>query len=859
MSLENNDNVVIIDIIEEKNFQINNDTSIKIKNLIKNLLQNSLGTSLLKLESKTTSDFSTLKLISKNFDEFSKKINFFHKKVEENIKKKEKEKAKKLNLKKEKNININTNNTNNNKKRTLSSNSIKISFNKKINKTIISDEDIGKISIKKKLNTVERKNISSNKLQLRTISNFRNIKKENEKEKSKGKEILIESYKSYKSIKSNEITNLKKYKTSINKNIFKQGIFNKNENSFNINKISHKKIEISSANNNSTLSNKIRKGMNYSYDKTDRNSLSDIEEKIEKKIINNNSILRKNKFKEKEDKIILINKNKPENKNEKKGNNLNINKKKKNIINSKNENINSKKDINKENTNNSNTLSTDLEIKHSKTNFIQNNNTTKPISISQMSEDKKDLQMISVEKIVKLVDDVNQSINKILLDGSQSQFQRRSSIREGNRSFIINKNNEIKEFLNKSPENNKIEKDKIKEYAEIPIPNSSKNIMQNLNLKCKINYNVLSNDLINKKSSRKIKVNNENSNFNDFTTSTINKKNFNKEKENEKEKEIKNYNSYKNTNKKSIKKIILKSNKFKNKNKDKENEKHYKNNESEEKPKISLFKEEDKENNIDFIDVMKDNSKILNNILQFLPFKNKIYFLSINKLFSKERINLLINKREELNIILQLKENETIDDKIKYIKNNSNYSHNKKESLTKEEFKLSKNCIKNLRKLNEEQNLKLFKENQINNNKITEINIIYRILLLFFDEKKLVEISDDTLFWKNCCNYLKDKGKDGKIGNFIINHANSFCFDHHTINLIESILIGNKNNILNGYYEKLCKTTGLIIPLIKEALEYCGILNISNNDISGKILDNLLYNKKLINKLDDIINKYPSK
>ena len=850
MSLENSSKTEIINSNKEKNnAQINNETSIKIKNLLVNLLQNRIGTSILKLETKTSADFSNLKIISRNFEEFSKKINFFQKKVEENIRKKEKQK-KNTNLKNEKNI------KNNNKKRTLSSNSIQISFNKrKINKTIITEELINKANTQK-LNTVGRKNNYSNKLQLRTISNFKNInKKEKGKEKLNEKEIMIESYKSHKPIKSTEITNLKKYKTSLNKTSFKPGLIISNENSFvnNINNISHKKKEISSSHNNSTISNRIKKGMNYSYDKTDGHTLSDIEEKTEKKIINDNNTVRINKFKEKDEKAyILINKNKQENKNVKKGSSINIYKKKQSIMNN-DDNLNNKKAIRQENNHNSNTLHSDLEIKSLKTNLYKNNTTT---SISQIPHDKKELQMISVETIVKLVDDVNQSINKILLDGSQIQFPRRSSLREGNRSFIINKNNEIKEFFNKSPENDGIEKDKTKEFKDIPIPNSSKDIKENLNLKCKLNYNILSNDLITKKTSRKIKINNDISNLNNLTSSTINKK-----KPKEKENEIKNYNSSKNSNKKIIKKILLKSTKYHNKDKDKDKEKKLsseknKINEHIENSKINLFKEENN-NKISFVNSIKDNSIILYNILQFLSFKNKLYFLSINKLLSKERINLLINKREEINLLLQLKENETIDDKIKNIKNNFDYNYNKKDSLVKE-FKLTKLCINNLKKLNDIKNIKLFKDKQINNNKITEINIIYRILLLLLGEKIIVEISDDILFWKNCCKYLKDKG-DVKIGNFIIGKSNSFCFDHQTINLIESILIGNKNNILNGYYEKLCKTTGLIIPLIKEALEYSGIIvaNRNNNAIS-KVLDNLLFNKKLITKLDNIIKNYHS-
>ena len=845
MSLENNENLKNFNI-NENNLQHNNEESIKINNLLKKLLQETLGTPLIKLEKKNTIDLSNLKTITQNYDEFKKRINFFQKKVEETLKKREKEKNKKIN-KNDKLIRTN----NNNKKRTLSSNSIKIAFNKKRNQINLDREEMDKNNISKKINTVERgKTARSNKIKLRTISNFKNIKNI-QKEKSKNNEIKIESYKSQKTMKSNETNHLKKYKTSVNKNSFIKE-FNKNENenslTINLNKINNKKNDIPSIQNSSAKGNKFKKGVNYSYDKTDGNSLSDIEEKIENKIINNNSITRKNKFKDKEEKkYILINKTKLENKFDKKvNNNININKKKQNII--SNENIISKNDNALENNNNSNTLSTDIDIKNTRSNKSNNiKNINKPL-VQVISEKKEDLQ--NVENIQKLIYDVNQSINKIDIDGSQSNFQRRSSIREISKSFIINKNKEIKEFLNKSPENDKKEKVKIKDYKDLPKSNS--NLNKNLNLKCKIDYNVLSNDINMKKSTRKIKINNDISNINNLTSSAITKTKIIEEKE------IKNYNSYRNNNinnnKNSIKKIILKSNKYKIKDKEKNNKNNKNKINDYINDNINSFKEEEEEkkgNKITFDNIIKNNSKILSTILQYLSFKNKIYFLSINKFVAKERINILTNKREELILILQLNENETIDDKIKKIKI---YNNNKKETVLKE-FKLTKECIKNLKKLNDSQNIKLFKENQINNNKITEINIIYRILLLLFGEKKIVEISDDNLFWKNCCKYLKEKSNEGKIGNFIINQAGKFCFDHQTINYIESIIIGNKNNILNGYYEKLCKTTGLIIPLIKEALLYCGIIITNINNNLNKILDNLEYNKALINKLDKIINR----
>ena len=808
--------------------------SINIKSLLSKLLQSTLDSSILKLESKSSNDFSSLKLINKNFNEFSKEINVLKNKVDETLKKREKEKIKKPSKRNDKKKTIN------NKERTPSSNSIKALFNKKRNNTMTTEDEFDKINIAKNSNNVGRRKTSHiNKLGLRTISDFRTIQvRQKEKETSKENIIEIEGYKKQK--KLSDVLNLKKYKTSLNKNIFKK-IENNNiqgANSLinNINKIGIKKNDTSWIQlNNSIKNSKIIMGINYSFDKIDGNiinnngiscSLSDIEETIG----NTNNNMRKNNFKDKEEKNkvknnIINDTNKLEIRIKKKQNS--INNKIQNLIN--NENL-KKKDI--WNENNSNTISTDQDIRNSKIIINKNPN------LNNINKDKKENRIFTVENIVKLVDDVNQNINKILVGSrtNQAHIQRR---REESSSFI-DKKGEIKDLLNISRENNLLEKEKT------AILNNSKQAKLS-----QINNNVLlSNENNSKKNYKKIKMNNNNTN-NDSSS----KKNYNK-------KEIIkcfNYNSTKNKTKKSIKKIILHSNE----NKSKELEKKIENiniNQDlplnfETKKLNNINNKKEKENKINFLNLIQNNPKILQNILQYLSFKNKINFLSINKYLLKERKSVLINKKEALFLILQLKENETIEDKIKKLKNNSN----SKEPTSKliKEFKLSKDVIRNLKQLNEAQNIKLFKEKQINKNKITEINIIYKILLLLLGEKKLVEISDDYTFWKKCCKYFLDKS-EGKIGNCIINQVKNFYFDHQTINLIEFTLIGNKNNILNGYYEKLCKTTGLIMPLIKQALEYCGIIT-TDNKYNPRILDNLKYNLMLINKLDIIINFYSGK
>ena len=853
-------------INEEKNIKENFNqsylNSINVKSLLIKLFQKHLDSSLSKLESKSLQDFSNLKLIKKNFDDFSKKLNNFHKKVEETLKKREKEKINKTSKRNDKKIDSS------NKKRTLSSNANKISFNKRC-KTIMNEEDIDKINntIKNFHNEERGKSICTNNLGLRTISNFRteHIKeKEREKEKEKQNEKKIEIDYLKKQKKDYKGMNLNKYKTSVNKSSLKKDNINQNEN-LNINNIketNEKKNNISWTHNYITKNSNIPKWGNYSFDKVDGitnnsiigldTSLSYIDEKIEKKS-NKNDIIRKNNFKNKEEneKNLLNKIQKQENKNINHINNTNINLQN-NLNNDNSKNI---KKVIGGFTDISKTIYIDKEKKFSKTinnsTNINNNN------------DKKDNKIISVENIVKLVDDVNQNINKILV-GSQSYFQKRNtSIRNSNKSFAYDKKFGLKEYLsNISPEISimEIEKDKIKNYNDNP--NSNINKEKNLIIKCKINKNIFTNQNNAKKLYKKIKINKD-----------IIKNNFSmKNIRNEKQIKHYNYESNNNKNNNSIKKIIFQVNNYTNKENEKNNndwidnqnilysnktknlngliKKNYTN--------LNISNEKDEKNiKITFVNMIEDNQKILSTILQYLSFKNKINFLSINKYFLKERISLLINKKEELVLILQLKENETIDDKIKKLKSISNTKGNLYNKL--KDFKLSKDSINNLKLLNNFQYIKLFKENHINNNKITEINIIYKLLLLFMGEKNLVEISDDNIFWKNCCKYFLGKSDEGKIGNYIISQAKNFCFDHRTINLIEFMLIGNKNNIINGYYEKLCKTTGLIIPLIKQALEYCGVIFTDKKNNINKVLENLQYNQILINKLDSIINCYHRK
>ena len=525
MLTENNDNC-------EKSNKLNNNNE-SIHSLLLKLFKTTLEASLMKLESKSSSDFSNLKIVSKNFDDFSKNINLLKKNVDETLKKREKEKLKKSKQRNGKKT------ISNNKKRTFSSNNIKISFNKKRNNTIMTEDEID--NKPKNNNTIGRgKTSRTNQLGLRTVSNFKTIQtkekekeKEKEKDKSRDNEIEIEGYN--KQQKGYEGINLKKYKTSLNKNTIKKGINSGHRGNMfvnNLNKIRIKKNDTSFSHISSVKNSKIMIGINYSFDKVEVNtlhnnminsSLFDIEEKTERKISNYNSnnnnnnyisnYTRKNNFKDKEErekekdkdkKKILNDIHKAEIKNQKpnginnKVNNLNNNKK--NIFEENNKNI-------------------DMSQKIKKSNSINDEKT----------ENKKE-----IASIVKLVGDVNQNIqniDKIIEEGIQLGIQRRNScIREGSKSFMLDKKNEMKEILKDiSPDKSIIEQE-----TETNLDDSTQ--IKNSVLKNQMSYNVFSNENSSKKNYKKIKIKIPKEIVNNEPSSKIRNNNNKIEKEKEKEK-----------------------------------------------------------------------------------------------------------------------------------------------------------------------------------------------------------------------------------------------------------------------------------------------------------------------------------
>ena len=245
---------------------------------------------------------------------------------------------------------------------------------------------------------------------------------------------------------------------------------------------------------------------------------------------------------------------------------------------------------------------------------------------------------------------------------------------------------------------------------------------------------------------------------------------------------------------------------------------------------------------------IKQSVPIIKNILKYLTPKEAIYFYSVNNYFNKGRIIFFDSKKEELLSILNLKKDETIENKIIEIKNKftkENLSNKKKFEITKE----TKEIIK---KMNTEEYLNKL-ENIASDNNNENLIIIYKILFVLLNEENIYNILNKNIFWKKCIDFFKTNCPEGKVGDFILLKIPNFKFDIKEFNKIQKLLKGNKNQIIN---EISNNKDFLIMPLIKESLEYCGVI-FSENKTEGNIyIKNLRKNQIMINYLNNLKVRY---
>ena len=264
------------------------------------------------------------------------------------------------------------------------------------------------------------------------------------------------------------------------------------------------------------------------------------------------------------------------------------------------------------------------------------------------------------------------------------------------------------------------------------------------------------------------------------------------------------------------------------------------------KKKYLSKKEKVKEINV--IELFKKDNNIFKNILKYLSQKESIYFYSMNNYLNKGRIKYFDNKKEELLSRLNLKKDETLEKKINEIKNlftEEDFSQRKKFEITQETREL-------IKKMNNEEYIDKLKNFKKNDKANENINIIFKILFIFLGEENIYITKNNDIFWKKCLHYFDEKCS-GKIGDFLLQKIPFFKFDTKEFNRIENLLKENKTEIIN---EMKQNTNYLIIPLIKESLEYFGII-FSQQKTEGSLYIKILRkNQIIINYLNNLKVRY---
>ena len=279
-------------------------------------------------------------------------------------------------------------------------------------------------------------------------------------------------------------------------------------------------------------------------------------------------------------------------------------------------------------------------------------------------------------------------------------------------------------------------------------------------------------------------------------------------------------------------------------------EKNEKKNEEKIEEKNEEKNEEKKEERIiNYFEPIIDNNKIMNTISSFLNDSSQYNFFTCNKKLTKYLYEKLLTSLEILKTKNNITSSSTVQDQINTLK--LKYQNDK---LNEEppKFSLSKGTVKAIELLNEENYSKIFTQKELNP-PLNEILLVYRIFFQLLNNNNICTINDDKLFWYEASEYIL-KTNNGKIGDFFKESIKNFDFSIKNIYKVKKVLNGNEEKIKPTVFSKYCGTTGLIIFLIKDTLEYLGIIHNVKKNIPCLLLKYLEYVKEIQNKIENYIN-----
>ena len=235
-------------------------------------------------------------------------------------------------------------------------------------------------------------------------------------------------------------------------------------------------------------------------------------------------------------------------------------------------------------------------------------------------------------------------------------------------------------------------------------------------------------------------------------------------------------------------------------------------------------------------------------ILQFLTKKEKLELFSCNKTLAKLNIQILNDTITSYKKAYDILIGETIDDKIKQL-----YEKYTSDELNEpiKNFELSRGAIKAIGLLQGELYMRLFIR-PVQEKQLDEIVIIYRIFCIFLGKEDFTEIKNDKLFWEKFSQFVLDSKGDKNLGQFCTELVNKFTFDNKNILKVKEMAVDISEKFKPKYWNKICPTTGFFSFIIKDIVEYTGIIEDKKTQPS-RIKANYIYVKGLLDQMNKFV------
>jgi len=245
-----------------------------------------------------------------------------------------------------------------------------------------------------------------------------------------------------------------------------------------------------------------------------------------------------------------------------------------------------------------------------------------------------------------------------------------------------------------------------------------------------------------------------------------------------------------------------------------------------------------------------DGNEIALLIASFLDKKSKYKFFSCSKLLIRQLAYYLDETYQKILNINDISNSSTIESRINNIKNK--YKGEDFDS-PKYAFSLSSYTVKALDLLDNNSYNKIFTIKNLEP-PLDQIILIYRIFFQLIDKEELVDIESDKKFWEKTRNFIL-KNNNNKTGTFFRDYTSEFDFTRKNIYKLKMLISGKEDKLKPSIYENICKTTGLVNFIIKDSLEYCGLIpNEKRIVMPSVIIDYLEYLKKVIKRTKEYLD-----